>query len=66
MISGGNISESSIGRIMRKLRFLRSRSTLNRKKNRRFDKYVKPFNFKQDNAMMMDEKWGSDEAFCRD
>ena len=50
---GVNISESSVGRIMTKLRFPRSRSALRCKKKRRFDKYAKPFKFKKYNEMTM-------------
>ena len=50
-----DISESSVGRIMKKLRFPRSRSTLRFKKKRRFDKYAKPFKFKKYNKMKVGE-----------
>ena len=52
---GINISESSVGRIMKKLRFSRSRSALRCKRKRRFGKYAKPFQFKKYNAMTMGE-----------
>ena len=52
---GVNISESSVGRTMKKFRFPRSRSALRHKKKRRFDKYAKPFQFKKCNDMHMDK-----------
>ena len=63
---GANISKSSVGRIMKKLRFLRSRRALKCKKKRRFDKYAKPFKFKKYNEMTMDEKLGGEKAFRGD
>ena len=52
---GVEISESSVGRIMKKLRFPRSRSALRCKKKRKFNKHAKPFKFKKYNEMRLGE-----------
>ena len=52
---GVNISESSVGRTMKKPRFPRPRSALRCKRKRRFYKYAKPFKFKKYDAMTMGE-----------
>ena len=52
---GINISESIVGRIMKKPIFSRFRSALLCKKKRRFNKYSKPFKFRKYNEMTMGE-----------
>ena len=52
---GVEISESSVGRITKKLRFPRSRSALRCKKKRKFNKHAKPFKFKKYNEMRLGE-----------
>ena len=49
------ISESSVGRIMKKLRFPRSRSALWCKKKRKFNKHARPFKFKKYNEMQLEQ-----------
>ena len=62
---GVEISESSVGRIIKKLRFLGSKSTLRCRRKR--DKYAKPLKFKQydekNRPHDCDEKWRRNEAF---
>ena len=49
------ISESSVGRIMKKLRFPRFRSALWCKKKRKFNKHARPFKFKKYNEMQLEQ-----------
>ena len=52
---GVKISESSVGRIIKKIGFSRSRSALWCKKKRKFNKHAKPFKFKKYNEMQVGE-----------
>jgi IS30 family transposase len=50
-----NISESSVGRILKKLGVARSASALRTKRKRVFDKYAKPWQFKDYKTMKLGE-----------
>ena len=52
---GINISESSTGRIMKKIGFSRSRSAIRGRKKRKFNKYAKKFKFKKYEDMKLGE-----------